>query len=51
MFFRKFSLCTILCLLLVGAVAADAGYPIVLGIGALMLLAVYAPVAGDERHG
>jgi hypothetical protein len=49
--FRKFSLCAILCLLLAAAVAADAGYPILLSIGALMLLAVYAPVAGEERRG
>ncbi len=49
--FRKFFLCAILCLLLAGAVAADAGYPIVLGMSALTLLAVYAPVASRERHG
>ena len=49
--FRKFSLCAILSLLLAGAVSAGAGYPIVLGIGALILLAVYAPVAGEERRG
>jgi hypothetical protein len=49
--FRKFSLCAILCLLLVGALAADAGYPILLSLGALMLLAVCAPAAGEERRG
>lgn len=48
--FRKFSLCAILCLLLVGALAADAGYPVLLSIGALMLLAMCAPVTGEERH-
>lgn len=49
--FRKFSLCVILSLLLAGAISADAGYPILLGLSALMLLAVYAPVAGEGRHG
>lgn len=48
--FRKFSLCAILCLLLVGALAADAGYPVLLSLGALVLLAIYAPMAGEERH-
>jgi hypothetical protein len=48
--FRKFSLCTILGLLLAGAVSADAGYPILLGMGALMLLAVCAPMAGEEQR-
>lgn len=48
--FRKFSVCAILCLLVGGALAADAGTPILLGIGALMLLAVYAPRAGEERR-
>ena len=47
--FRKFALCTILCLLMAAALAADSGYPILLGMGALMLLAIYAPAAARER--
>jgi hypothetical protein len=47
--FRKFSLCTILCLLMAAALAADSGYPILLGMGALMLLAIYAPAAARKR--
>lgn len=43
--FRKFCLCVILGLLMVSAVSAQTGYPIVLGLGGLILLAIYAPMA------
>lgn len=47
--FRKFFLCIILSLLLVGALSAEAGYPVLLSLSALMLLAVCRKIrdAGD----
>jgi hypothetical protein len=43
--FRKIFLCTIMCLLLVGALAAGANLPVLLGMAALTVLAFYAPTA------
>ncbi len=43
--FRKLFLCAIMCLLLVGAISAGANLPVLAGMGALTILAFYAPTA------
>jgi hypothetical protein len=49
--FRKLFLCAIMCLLLVGAISAGANLPVLAGMGALTVLAFYAPTTRGERQG
>ena len=49
--FRKLFLCAIMCLLLAGAVSAGANPPVLLGMGALTLLAFYAPTTRNSHPG
>ncbi|MBF8283987.1 MAG: hypothetical protein HW378_2902 [Anaerolineales bacterium] len=49
--FRKLFLCAIMCLLLAGAISAGANLPVLLGMGALTVLAFYAPTAHSGHQG
>ena len=49
--FRKLFLCTIMCALLAGAVAAGTNLPVLLGMGALTVLAFYAPTTRHHQQG
>ena len=48
--FRKLFLCAIMCVLLAGAVAAGTNLPVLLGMGALTVLAFYAPTARSSQQ-
>ena len=49
--FRKLFLCTIMYVLLAGAVAAGTNLPILLGMAALTVLAFYAPTTRHRQQG
>ena len=49
--FRKACLCALMCLLLVAALAAGAGAPVIVILGGLMALALGLPLARGEQQG